>query len=61
MFTQAIINRTAQTANAVNGNIASAICGQAYQMNATDWSVDRHSSVKFARETAVHLDSEGVV
>ena len=60
MFSQAIINRTAQTANAVNGTAVSAICGQAYQMN-SDWSVDRHSSVKFARETAVHQDSEGVV
>jgi hypothetical protein len=61
MFSQTIINRTAQAANAVKGMRMSVICGQAYQMNATDWSVDRHSSVKFTRETAVHQDSEGVV
>ena len=61
MYSQAIINRTAQAANAANGTISSVICGQAYQMNTTDWSVGRHSSAKFAREEAVHQDSEGVV
>lgn len=61
MFSQAIISRTVQAGKSADRTTTSVICGQTYQMNATNWSIGRHSSAKFVREEAVHQDSEGVV
>ena len=61
MFSQAIISRTVQAGKSADRTITSVICGQAYQMNTTNWSIGRHSSAKFVREAVVHQDSEGVL